>query len=189
MCDRPHAKVTPNSANRLFTQFKAPYASSECKILIMYLNHWHLLEIRHSGGLCGARCICCTHFGRERVHFWTCTDRPLLQEASIIYFILQCCNVKFGTGVLGKPASGRHLHKGHRGKWQKDMLLHTCCKFQPGFCSQSCGLRFYLYKNLHGQLVAWFKFGGIVWLATCSNFFLCYFGSIWNSQIHTRVAG
>ena len=29
----PHAKATPNSANKLLTQFKAPSTSSECKIL------------------------------------------------------------------------------------------------------------------------------------------------------------
>ena len=29
---RPHSKVTPNSANKLFTQFKATFTSSECKI-------------------------------------------------------------------------------------------------------------------------------------------------------------
>ena len=23
----------------------------------------------------------------------------------------------------------------------KNLSLHTCCKFQPGFCSQSCGLK------------------------------------------------
>jgi len=36
-------------------------------------------------------------------------------------------------------ASGRHSHKGHRGKRQKKLFLHTCCEFQPGFCSQSSG--------------------------------------------------
>ena len=31
-------------------------------------------------------------------------------------YISQCCNVKFGAGVLGMPASGRHSHKGRRRK-------------------------------------------------------------------------
>jgi hypothetical protein len=33
MYGRPHAKVTPNSANTLFTQLKALFTSSECKTL------------------------------------------------------------------------------------------------------------------------------------------------------------
>jgi len=32
---RPYANVTPNSANKLITQFKAPHTSSECKILVV----------------------------------------------------------------------------------------------------------------------------------------------------------
>ena len=35
VCGRPHAIVTPNSANKLFTQIKAPYTSSECKIRVV----------------------------------------------------------------------------------------------------------------------------------------------------------
>jgi hypothetical protein len=35
------------------------------------------------------------------------------------------------------PASGRHPHKGHRGKRQK-LSLHTCFEFHPGFSSQRC---------------------------------------------------
>ena len=50
----------------------------------------------------------------------------------------QCCNVKFGAGiVLGMPASGRHSHKGQRGKKRSQSLL-TYCEFQPVFCSQRC---------------------------------------------------
>jgi len=30
--------------------------------------------------LCGVRCVICAHFGRKKVQFWTCTDRPLLQK-------------------------------------------------------------------------------------------------------------
>jgi len=64
----PTPKVTPNSANKLSTQFKAPYTSSQCKILDVISIPLTFLEIRHSGGLCGARCTFCTHFGREKVH-------------------------------------------------------------------------------------------------------------------------
>jgi len=35
------------------------------------------------------------------------------------------------------PASGRHSHKGHRGKRQK-LPLHTCFEFHPVFSSQRC---------------------------------------------------
>ena len=41
--------------------------------------------------------------------------------------------------LLGMPASGRHSHKGHRGKY---LSLHTYCEFQPGFCSQSRAQKF-----------------------------------------------
>ena len=54
------------------------------RYLILNLNHWHLLEIWHSGVLCRARCAFCTHFGRENVHFWSCPDRTLLQYVSMI---------------------------------------------------------------------------------------------------------
>jgi len=80
------------------------------------LNHWYWLEIWHPGGFCVARCVFCTHFGREKVHFWGCSDWPLLQDISIINVIYQCCNVKYGARVLRMPASGRHSHKGQRGK-------------------------------------------------------------------------
>ena len=30
---------------------------------------------------------------------------------------------------MGKLASGRHSHKGHRGKRPKNLSLHTCCEF------------------------------------------------------------
>jgi len=111
---------------------KPPIPHLNAKYFMLYLNHWHLLEIWHSGGVCGARCVFCTHFGREKVHFWGCPNRPLLQDISIINVIKQCCNVKFGAGVLGMPASGRHSHKGQRGK-DKNLSLHTCFEFNPGF--------------------------------------------------------
>jgi len=57
------------------------------RYLIVYLNHWHFSGNWYPGGLCGARCIVCTHFGRKKVHFWTCTDQPLLQDISIINVI------------------------------------------------------------------------------------------------------
>jgi hypothetical protein len=54
------------------------------------------------------------------------------------------CNVEFGAGVLGTPVSGRHSHKGHRGKRQEYLSLLTYCEFQPSFCSQSCGVKYSL---------------------------------------------
>jgi len=36
------------------------------------------------------------------------------------------------------PVSGRHSHKGHRGRRQKNMSLLTDCGFQPGVSSQRC---------------------------------------------------
>ena len=70
---------TPNS--------KHPIPHLNARYLMLYLNHWHLLENWHSGGFCGARCVFCTHFGREKVHFWSCPDRPLSQDISIINVI------------------------------------------------------------------------------------------------------
>jgi hypothetical protein len=104
---------------------------------MLFLNHWHLLETWHSGGFCRARCVFCTHFGREKVHFWGCPDRPLLQDTSIINVTWQCRNVEFGAEVMGMPASGRLSHKGHRGK-DKNLSLHTCFEFNPGFSSHRC---------------------------------------------------
>ena len=56
----PTPKVTPNSANKLFTQLKAPSTSSECKILNFMYKPLTLLVIRHPRGFCGAQCIFCT---------------------------------------------------------------------------------------------------------------------------------
>jgi len=66
---------------------KPPISHPNANYLMLYLNHWHLLEIWHSGGFCGARCVFCTHFGRGKVFFWGCPDRPLLQDISIINVI------------------------------------------------------------------------------------------------------
>ena len=46
-----------------------------------------------------------------------------------------------GTGKAGKWEA----HKKHRGKRQIDLSLLTCCEFQPGFCAQSCSLKYYLH--------------------------------------------
>jgi len=86
-CGRPNAKVNLNSSNKLFTQFKASSALSICKILNFATEPLTFAENWHSGGFCGTQCISCTHFDREKVHFWSCPDRPLLQDTSIMNVI------------------------------------------------------------------------------------------------------
>ena len=50
---------------------KPPIPHLNAMSLIVYLNHWHLLEFGILGGSVGldARCVVCTHFGRENVQF------------------------------------------------------------------------------------------------------------------------
>ena len=81
-----------------------PIPHPNARYLMLYLKRWHLLEIWHSGGFCGARCVFCTHSDREKEHFWSCPDRPLLQDVSIINVItmLQCQIWGRGTGNVGK---------------------------------------------------------------------------------------
>ena len=57
-----------NRANRLPTQFKAPYTLSECKLLDVISKPWTFAGNSEFWGPCGARCVFCTHFGREKVH-------------------------------------------------------------------------------------------------------------------------
>jgi len=75
---RPHGWLTQTVPISCSPNSKPHIPDLNARYLMLYLIHWHLLEIRHSRGLCGARCVFCTHFGREKVHFWTCPDRPLL---------------------------------------------------------------------------------------------------------------
>ena len=49
-----------------------------------------------------------------------------------------------GTGNAGEWEA---LTQGTQGKKQKNLSLHTCCEFQPGFCSQSCGVKYSLIQN------------------------------------------
>jgi len=52
-----------------------------------------------------------------------------------------------GTGNAGEWEA---LTQGTQGKKQKNLSLHTCCEFQPGFCSQSCGVKYSLIQNWKG---------------------------------------
>jgi len=85
--DRPRGWLTQTVPISYLPASKPPIPHLNTRCLTLYPKHWHLLGIRHSGGLCGARCIFCTHFGREKVYFWACPDRPLLQDISIINVI------------------------------------------------------------------------------------------------------
>jgi len=136
----PHAKITPNSANKLFTQLKATYTLSECNILVVISNHWYFLLIRHSGGFCGARCVFCTCFGREKVHFWSCPDRPLLQDISIVMLHNNAARSNLGQGYWESWWVGG-THTRDTGEKDINLSLYTCCEFQPGFCSQSCEVK------------------------------------------------
>ena len=44
------------------------------------------------------------------------------------------------------------------GKDRKNLSLHTCCEFQPGSCSQSCGVKYSL-KLKWDKSEAWLNFG------------------------------
>ena len=71
-------------ANKLPTQFKAPYTSFECKILDVISK---ALTFAGNSALWGAvwgPVRICTHFGREKVRFSSCPNRLLLQDISII---------------------------------------------------------------------------------------------------------
>jgi len=81
---RPHGGLTQTVPISYPPNLKPTTPHLNASYLMLYLNHWRLLEIRHSGGLCRARCVFCTPFGREKVHFWTCHDWPLLQDISFI---------------------------------------------------------------------------------------------------------
>ena len=49
-------------------------------------------------------------------------------------------------------------HTRDTGEKEKNLSLHSCCEFQPGFCSQSCGQIIWLKFNW-GQSVAWLIYG------------------------------
>ena len=154
---------------------------------MLYLNHWHLLEIWHSERFCGARCIFCTHFGREKVHFWGCPDRPLLQDISIINVIWWYWNIEFGAGILGTPASGRQSHKGHRGGREKSVapyLLRVPARF---LLSALLPIYTRQFKFEWGQSMSWFIFGILFPLWHRGAFSNCAFPfSPW-PPTHTRV--
>ena len=137
---RPRAKVTPNRANKLFTQSKAPYTSSECKILDFVSNSLTFaVNLAFWGAVWGPVCILHPLWQGKGAFM----KLPRSTSASG-YEHYKCCVTmlqgRFWGRILGKPASGRHSHKGHRGRRWNKFSLHTCCKFQPGFCSQSCGV-------------------------------------------------
>ena len=100
---------------------KSPILHLNAGYLMLYLNHGHLLEFRHFGGLCGARCVFCTHFGREKVHFWSCPDRPLLQDISIINVKCYiCCKSNLEQGYWkSRRVGGTHT----RDTGEKDRLI------------------------------------------------------------------
>ena len=88
----PTPKVTPNSANQLFTQFEAPSTSSKCKILdfiskpftfsgnsAFWGAAWGPVRLLHSLGQGKGAILNCTNLN--------CTDQPLLQDTSIINVI------------------------------------------------------------------------------------------------------
>ena len=117
--------VYPNCAYKLSTQFKAPYTSSECKILYDIISE--PLTFAGNSAFWGAV------WGPVRIlhPLWQGKGAFLMLPRStsasgykIKNVVFQCCRVKFGAGVLGKPASGRHSHKGHRGKRQKSVALY-----------------------------------------------------------------
>jgi len=86
---------------------KPPIPHLNARYLKLCPNHWHLLEVWHSGEFCGARCVICTHCGREKVHFWSCFDRPLLQDISKIpslcLFLLQLLELPLPLQLLTVP--------------------------------------------------------------------------------------
>jgi hypothetical protein len=61
----PRAKPPQTGPISFPPNLKPPIPHLNARYLMSYLNHWHLLEIRHSGGVCGAQCVLCTHIGRE----------------------------------------------------------------------------------------------------------------------------
>ena len=77
---------------------KPPIPHLNARYLMLYPSHWHLLEIWRSGGFRsvgpGAYFA---RFGKGKVHFWSCPDRPLLQDIRILNAVYQCCNVVPGT--------------------------------------------------------------------------------------------
>ena len=57
----------------------------------------------------------------------------------------------WGRGT-GKAGEWKALTQGTQGKRQKKLFFHTCCEFQLGFCSQSCGIKDYYIKNSMGPI-------------------------------------
>jgi len=53
---------------------------------------------------------------------------------------------EFGAGVLGMPASGRHSHKGHRGKRQIYRSI-PIASFSPFFALRVTGLNIVLHSR------------------------------------------
>jgi len=131
----------PHRANKLFTQFKAPYTSPECKILDVISKP---LTFAGNSAFWGAV------WGPVRILHPLWQEKgaflklPRLTSASG-YKHYKCCITmlqgRIWGRVLGKPASGRHSHKGHRGKRQI-LSLHNCCEFSPRLSAQSCGQKY-----------------------------------------------
>ena len=63
----PVPKVTANRAKKPSTQYKASCTSSECKILDGISDQLTYAEYLEFWGFFGARCVLCTHFGRDEV--------------------------------------------------------------------------------------------------------------------------
>jgi len=74
---------------------------------IPHLNAWCSIfsfSFWHSWVLCRVWCLFCSHFGREKVQFWSCPGWPLLQYTSIknVILMLQCQIWGRGTGNAGE---------------------------------------------------------------------------------------
>jgi len=166
---RPHIKVTPNSANKLFTQFKAPYTSSECKILDVIsksLTFAGSIPLTFAGNLAFWGVL----WGLVRIL------HPLLQGKGAFLKLPRstsasgdtyhkCCIAMLQGRIWGRStgkASEWEALTQARGTGEKDkknQSVHTCCEFQLDFCSQSCGVTYIAYIKLKwGQSMAWLNF-------------------------------
>ena len=122
---------------------KPPIPHLNARYLKLYLNRWHFLEIGILGGSVGPG----AYFAP------TLAGKRCISEVAPIdlcfrisgYKHYKCCITmlqgRIWGRVLGKPASGRHSHKGHRGKRQI-LSLHNCCEFSPRLSAQSCGQKY-----------------------------------------------
>jgi hypothetical protein len=131
--------VDPNCANKLSTRFKAPYTSSEYKVLdVISKTLTFARNLAFWGAVWGPV---------HNLHpLWqgksTFLNLPQSTSASGYkhYKCQHCCNVDLGQGYWECWRMGG-THTRDTGK-KAEMSLHTCCEFQPGFCSQSCEVHY-----------------------------------------------